>query len=64
MASVSPILATRPGPDRLEAQLRAMFRELACGPTPAHLLDIVDQLEAQSRPVSRPARRADALIPA
>lgn len=49
MASHShPAPTGRPSLDGLGQQLREMFQELVAGPMPLHLVDIVDQLEAQA----------------
>jgi hypothetical protein len=36
-------------------RLREMFEVMTSSPAPEHLIDVVDQLEAQTRPVAKPA---------
>jgi hypothetical protein len=55
MASAKPLPLSRPGLHGLGAQLREMFHEMVSGPMPDHLVDLVDQLEAQGATVSNEA---------
>jgi len=53
----------RPGLDGLGQQLREMFHEMVAGPMPQHLMDIVDQLEAQAAEAPPAADNAAATRP-
>jgi hypothetical protein len=63
LSSTSAARRRRHGLARVGERLREMFEAMAEGPAPAHLIDVVDQLEAQAGPEAAPAERA-ALSPA
>ncbi|HEX8232682.1 MAG TPA: NepR family anti-sigma factor [Caulobacteraceae bacterium] len=64
MASATHSAPTgRPALDGLGQQLREMFQEIIAGPMPQHLVDIVDQLEAQSLTAVAPAGGDQAVTP-
>ena len=47
----------RPGMAGIGERLREMFDAMTAGPMPDHLVDLVDQLEAQAKP-EQPGARA------
>ena len=62
MASATPFhlrAPVRPGLAGVGERLREMFELMTAGPAPAHLIDLIDQLEAQAGP-GRPADGATA----
>jgi len=54
MAYDSKIASTRPALRGVGERLREMFDAMTAGPLPAHLVDVVDQLEAQAAPPEAP----------
>jgi hypothetical protein len=59
MASSHKITASRrPALAGVGERLREMFDAMSSGPQPAHLVDLVDQLEAQAQAEAPPAQRA------
>ncbi len=62
MASSSKLIVQRPALAGVGERLREMFDAMTSGPQPEHLVDLVDQLEAQA--VADPAGPAKGLSPA
>ena len=60
MASTSIRTAAfrRPALAGVGERLREMFDAMTAGPLPSHLVDLVDQLEAQADAADKPAGRA------
>ena len=52
-ADVPPVRGRSPA--GVGERLREMFAAMTAGPAPAHLVDVVDQLEAQAAAASEPA---------
>ena len=51
-------MSSRPGLAGVGERLREMFDAMTSGPQPAHLVDLVDQLEAQAEADAARAERA------
>ena len=53
-APTRPATLRRPALAGVGERLREMFDAMTAGPMPAHLVDLVDQLEAQAQPGETP----------